>query len=644
MAQQTMIVDVNNQGKVVEPTLYGIFFEDINFAADGGLYAELIKNRSFEFYEPMMGWSEPQEPSAYLSRPEYGSFKPITKMEDVPNRRYAQITVTGKDSYLLDNEGFRGIGYKKDLGYNFSVKVASLKGNVTITAQLLDSTKQVIGESEPIAASGDWKYYTVSLVSSKTDMKGSFRLKFTGEGQLDIDMVSMFPSDTWKGRKNGLRKDLVQALKGLHPGFIRFPGGCVVEGHTLDERYQWKNTIGPVEDRKTVINRWNDERKERPAYDYFQTYGLGFYEYFELAEDLGAEPLPIVNCGMSCQFNAKELVPMDELQPFVQDALDLIEFANGSADSEWGKKRVEMGHPEPFHMKFIGIGNEQWGPQYFERYKEFEKQIKEKYPDMKVISTSGPLASDDAPIKIDMFDYAHLRLKEFNADLVDEHYYTTPDWLLKNVTRYDSYDRNSYKIFVGEYAGQSEGMTSLNNVNNWQCALAEGAYMTGFERNADVVSMACYAPLLKNVDAWQWVPDLIYFNNLNVLKSTSYYVQKMYSSNVGNRDIPIRAEGKDLTGQNGIYASATVDDKTNELILKVVNVNDSEFTTNITAKGVKKFKSKATLTEMSGNPKDVDTWNDSQKIVPADSEIKVKGNMIPLSLKPYSVNVIRVKM
>ena len=644
-AQKQMVVDINQKGIAIQTTMYGIFFEDINFAADGGIYAELIKNRSFEFKEPLMGWSEPQGPSAYFSRPEYGSIMPILLMKDVNNRRYAKITVTGTDSYLIDNEGFRGIGIKKDLDYNFSIKLAAVKGDVTITAQLLDSDKQVIGECKPMSVDGDWKYYEASITAMQTVEKGSFRLKFTGKGELNIDMVSLFPSDTWKGRKNGMRNDLVEALYDLHPGFIRFPGGCIVEGHTLDERYQWKKTIGPIEDRATIINRWNYERKEKPAPDYFQTFGLGFYEYFQLAEDLGAEPLPILNCGMSCQFNAGELVSMDELQPFVDDALDLIEFANGSADSGWGEKRAEMGHPEPFNLKYIGIGNEQWGPQYFERYKVFENQIREKYPDVKIISTSGPLASDEVPgFKLDIFGYAHETLKDLHPDLVDEHYYTQPDWLLKNADRYDSYDRNSYQIFAGEYAGQSEGMTNLNNVNNWQCALAEAAYMTGLERNADVVSMTCYAPLLKNMDAWQWTPDLIYFDNLKVLKSVSYYVQQMYSVNRGTKVIPIQIDGQVIKGQDELYATASVDTKTNELILKIVNVKESEYSTTIAVEGVKRFKSVAGLIEIYGNPDDLNTMDNPEAIVSHKSEFTVKGNVIPVKLKPLSFSVIRIKM
>ena len=326
---------------------------------------------------------------------------------------------------------------------------------------------------------------------------------------------------------------MVQTLADLKPGFLRFPGGCIVEGSELDQRYQWKNTIGPIEDRKLLINRWNYEFLHRPTPDYFQTFGLGFFEFFQLCEDIGAEPLPILNCGMACQFNSGELVPLEQLDPFIQDALDLIEFANGPATSLWGAKRAALGHPQPFNLKMLGVGNEQWGAQYIERYARFAKVLKEKHPEILLVSDAGPSPADDR------FNFLWPKLRELKADIVDEHCYANPIWFLANTHRYDNYDRNGPKVFMGEYAAQSVAMVSPKNRNNLECALAEAAYMTGLERNADVVRMASYAPLFAHVDAWQWTPNLIWCDNLRVYGTPNYYVQQLFSRNRGDVVLPV---------------------------------------------------------------------------------------------------------
>ncbi|RZJ29689.1 MAG: alpha-L-arabinofuranosidase, partial [Chryseobacterium sp.] len=402
-----------------------------------------------------------------------------------------------------------------------------------------------------------------------------------GKGVVNLDMISLFPQETWKGRKGGLRKDLVQKLYDLRPGFLRFPGGCIVEGRTLAERYQWKKTVGKVEDRENLINKWNNGFAHRLTPDYWQSFGLGFYEYFLLSEDLGAEPLPILSCGMACQFNTAELVKMEDLNPYVQDALDLIEFANGDPNTKWGKIRAEMGHPKPFNMKYIGVGNEQWGEDYIERYKVFEKAIHSRYPNIQIISGSGP--SPDG----EFFEYGWKELKKLNAQIVDEHYYNSPDWFLKNAGRYDKYDRRGPKVFAGEYAAQSVGVVKPDNKNNWQTALSEAAFMTGLERNADVVTMTSYAPLLAHADGWQWTPDLIWFNNLKSYATPNYYVQKLFSNNKGTDLIKISEKGKALTGQNNLYASAVKDSKRGETIVKIVNSNAYQTSVEITPKNIK---------------------------------------------------------
>jgi len=324
----------------------------------------------------------------------------------------------------------------------------------------------------------------------------------------------------------------VQMLADMKPGFLRFPGGCIVEGSELSRRYQWKKTLGPIEDRKLLINRWNYEFKHRPTPDYFQSFGLGFFEFFQLCEDIGAEPLPILNCGMACQFNTGQLVPLDQLQPYIQDALDLIEFANGPATSEWGWKRAAMGHPAPFNLKMMGVGNEQWGGQYIERYAKFAKALKEQHPEVALVSAAGPSPADDR------FQFLWPKLRELHADIVDEHCYANPVWFFSNSDRYDAYDRKGPKVFMGEYAAQSVAIVSTRNRNNLDCALAEAAYMTGLERNADVVRMASYAPLFANAEAWQWVPDLIWADSLQVYGTVNYYAQEMFMHNRGDVILP----------------------------------------------------------------------------------------------------------
>src|SRR5690606_23753457 len=350
---------------------------------------------------------------------------------------------------------------------------------------------------------------------------------------------------------------------------------CIVEGRTLEQRYQWKKTVGPAEEREVLINRWNEEFEHRLTPDYFQSFGLGYFEYFQLAEDMGAEPLPILSVGIACQFNTGELVPMENLDPYVQDALDLIEFANGPVDSYWGNIRSEMGHPEPFNMKYIGIGNEQWGEEYIERYKIFKDAIKEKYPRMIIISGSGPFSDGD------YFEYGWEELSKLDAEIIDEHYYKNPEWFRQNANRYDNYDRNGPKVFAGEYAAQSVATVSPENKNNWETALSEAAFMTGLERNADVVHLTSYAPLMAHKEGWQWTPDLIWFDNLESYGTPNYYVQKLFSTNSGTDLISVKDNGLDLTGQDDFYASAVKDSEKNEVILKLVNTSANTKEVNI---------------------------------------------------------------
>ncbi|WP_269686294.1 alpha-L-arabinofuranosidase C-terminal domain-containing protein [Flavobacterium lacustre] len=638
-AQKTNLeVNTTNTVTKIQPTMYGVFFEDINFAADGGLYAEMIKNRSFEFEAPLMGWEQPNSDKHSFNTTS-GIATTIKALENKTNPSFCRVLINDAKGFSMINEGFRGMGIKKDAKYNLSLKAANHNGEIKkIIIQFIDKNKNVLGETTIVPTSNDWKGYTAQFTATQTEAKAQLKITFEGNGTIDLDMISLFPEDTWKNRKKGMRKDIVQLLYDMKPGFLRFPGGCIVEGRTLAQRYQWKKTVGDVEQRETLINRWNTEFAHKPAPDYFQTFGLGFFEYFQLSEDLGAQPLPILSCGMACQFNTGELVPMEELDPYVQDALDLIEFANGGLDTPWGKVRSDMGHPKPFNLKFIGVGNEQWGPDYIARYKVFEKAIKSKYPKMTIVSGSGPFPEGD------YFEYGMQELKKLNAEIVDEHYYKSPQWFRENATRYDNYDRKGPKVFAGEYAAQSVAIASPDNRNNWECAFSEAAFMTGLERNAEVVNLTSYAPLMAHEEAWQWTPDLLWFNNLEAYGSANYYVQKLFATNRGTDLIAITAAGKPVIGQNDLFASAVKDVNSNEVIVKLVNTSATAQEVNVDLKGTK-LASKGTITTLtSPNLQDENSFANPKKISPTEAAFKLKNNKAQTSLPAYSVTVLKIKM
>ena len=632
-AQRKLTVVADKSIATVAPTMWGVFFEDINFGADGGLYAELVKNRSFEFPTGMMGWRET------MVNYQKGRFLIVNKSDNTANARFARITINNPDgNYALSNEGFRGIGFHKEKQYDFSIMARTEKPtNIKIKVQLLNYAGKEIGSTVIENFSNDWKKYSASIKTIDTAQRGKLNLVFEGEGIIDIDVVSLFPHDTWKNRPGGLRSDLVQKIADLKPGFIRFPGGCIVEGKDLTNRYQWKTTVGNQDDRKLIMNRWNVEFRHRPAPDYYQSFGLGFYEYFLLSEDLGAEPLPILNCGMACQFNSGEVVAMDELQPYIDDALDLIEFANGDISSKWGKLRNNMGHPEKFNLKFLGVGNEQWEPQYIERYKVFEKAILSKYPEIKIVSGAGPYAEGE------YFNYAWKELKQLRPALIDEHYYKPPTWFFDNASRYDNYERTGPKIFAGEYAAHSKENAEAESRNNWESALAEAAFMTGLERNADIVQMCSYAPLFAHVDAWQWRPDLIWFDNLNTVATPNYYVQKLFSTNRGTDVVKVLENDIVIAGRDSLYASAVIDKKVGELIIKLVNSSSKSQQIELNIQGVKPAKKNAMMQELAAN--DLYSYNklsELDKLRTVDKSVELRSSKINQQLVPYSVNVIKL--
>jgi alpha-N-arabinofuranosidase len=632
-AQNVITVQADKPTASISPTMWGVFFEDINFSADGGIYAEMVKNRSFEFYKPLMGWKEIKKDGGL------GKVLIVNTGKTKPqNPRYAQVTVNAAGGiYALANEGFRGMGVQQGKQYNFSVLARNTAGIVTMKVSLVSMDGKQIASAVVDKLATKWIKNTASLTASATDPKAHLEVVFEGKGNVDIDMVSLFPKDTWKNRPNGLRADLVQMLADLKPGFVRFPGGCIVEGHDLDTRYQWKKTIGNPEDRTQIINRWNTEMRNRQAPDYFQSYGLGFYEYFLLAEDLGAEPLPILNCGMACQFNTSEVAPMDQLEPYVQDALDLVEFANGAATTKWGKLRADMGHPKPFNMKMMGVGNEQWDEQYVERYKVFVKALKAKYPAIELVSTSGPSPDDIR------FEYLWKEMRALKADIIDEHYYKEPAWFLKNASRYDNYDRTGPKVFAGEYAAHGKEDKESESRNTWLSALSEAAFMTGLERNADVIQMASYAPLLAHVEAWQWRPDLIWFDNLRSVGTPNYYVQKLFSTNKGSQVVPALQNGNVLNGKDSVYASAVISKRDGEVIIKIVNSASTASTYSVDISGVKSMRQDATMLVLtSPEAMAFNTLEKQQLIYPVENKIKINGNKLQVDLKPMSMNVIKI--
>ena len=613
-----MVVQTNKVGAEIQPTMYGLFFEDINYGADGGLYAEMIKNRSFEFPQSFMGWT---------------TFGNVKLMHDGPFERNPHYVRLGDPGHAhkrtgIENEGFFGVSVKKDADYRFSVWARG--ENQKIKIEIIDNSS--MGETQVLVAknleinSKDWKQYEVILKAPVTEAKAHLRIFLASPGTVDLEHVSLFPVDTWKGRKNGLRKDLVEALRDIKPGVFRFPGGCIVEGTDLETRYNWKNTVGPVENRPLNENRWHYTFPHRFFPDYFQTYGLGFYEFFLLSEEIGAEPLPVLSCGLACQFqneSEEAHVKVCDLGSYIQDALDLIEFANGDVNTKWGKLRAEMGHPEPFNLKFIGIGNEQWGPEYPEHLKPFVEAIRKAYPDMNIIGSSGPNSEGE------QFDYLWPEMAKLKVDLVDEHFYRPEKWFLAEGMRYDKYDRKGPKVFAGEYACHGRG----KKWNHFNAALLEAAFMTNIERNADIVHMATYAPLFAHVEGWQWRPDMIWFDNLKSVRTCSYYVQQLYSHNKGTNVIPLTMDKKPVggqEGQDGLFASAVWDNNTKEYIVKVINTSDKAQPISLDFKGLKK-KNKLTngkcITFHSDNLDADNTVDNPNVVLPKESKVSIEGTV-----------------
>ena len=628
-----MDINLKKAGAPVQPTMYGIFFEDINFAADGGLYAELVKNRSFEFpQDHLQGWK---------------AFGKVEVRDDGPferNPHYVRLSEPGHPHKWtgLDNEGFFGIGVEKGKQYRFSVWARVPQGgSETLRIELVNTASmgenQFYTQDHLTVDSKEWKKYQVVITAPETNPKAVLRIFLESRGgSVDLEHISLFPVDTWKGHENGLRKDLAQALYDLHPGIFRFPGGCIVEGTDLDTRYNWKNSVGPVENRPLNENRWEYTFPHRFYPDYYQSYGLGFYEFFQLSEEIGSEPLPIVSCGLACQFqnNSEDAhVPVDELHPYIQDALDLIEFANGGVDTEWGKLRADMGHPAPFNLKFIGVGNEQWDSIYPEHLKPFVDAIRAKYPEIKIVGSSGPDSEGE------QFDYLWPEMKKLGADLVDEHFYRPYDWFLSQGARYDNYDRKGPKVFAGEYACHATG----KKWNHFYASLLEAAFMTTIERNADIVHMATYAPLFAHVEGWQWRPDLIWYDNLKSMRTVSWHVQQLYGQYKGQNALTLTMNGANVTGaegQNGLFASAVLDG--DKVYVKVVNTSDKPQDIALNFTGLKKkesVKGVECIKLTSDKLYEDNSLELPENIVPSKASFNEEGPMMSATIEPYCFTI-----
>ncbi len=636
-AQDNVVtVDAAKPGSVIQPTMYGIFFEDINYAADGGLYGELVKNRSFEFSpDHLMGWQA-------FGKVEVKNDGPFDK-----NPHYVRLSCAGHNDIWtgLQNEGFFGIGLKRDAEYRFSMWARVPDGKVqTLRVQLINEygleEHQEFASKDIKVTSSDWKKYSVVIKSPRTIQDANLRLFLcsekgrNGDGVMDVEHISLFPVDTWMGHENGMRKDLAQALYDMRPGVFRFPGGCIVEGATMDTRYQWKNTVGPVENRPLNKNRWESTFTYRYYPDYFQSYGLGFYEYFLLSEELGSEPLPVLNVGMVCQFqNGDDAhAPATEagLKPFIDDCNDLIEFANGDVNTKWGKLRAEMGHPAPFNLKFLGIGNEQWADPYFKRVKIVSDAVRKVHPEIKIIGTSGPDSEGHN------FDIGWEAMKEQKADLVDEHFYRNIDWFKNQMNRYDEYDRKGPKVFAGEYACHDKG----KKYNHAGASIYEAAFMLNLEKNADVVHMATYAPLFAHVKGWQWRPDAIWYDNLRSARTASYWVQALFSQNKGTNVLTTSLSNPTPKGEDGFFAQACLDSKKGEYIVKVVNTQEKAESVRIDLKGVKKIGAvKAIALDLSDYELE-NTVDNPNAITPQESVLKADGTSISFTVPAKNFIVV----
>lgn len=624
--------------KPISEHLIGVFFEDLNYAADGGLYAELIQNRDFEYsskdgnkdknWNSTYAWSIQGDGTTFT----IGTDQPV----HVNNPHYAILDVHAPGAAFM-NAGFGGIIAKKGEKYDFSMFSKVLgggKGGKTLV-QLVTKEGKEIARTVMKLSSKDWKKQSITLTATEDADSTILVLSPQTVGCYALDMISLFPQKTFKGHKNGLRADLAQAIADIHPRFVRFPGGCLAHGDGVDNIYNWKETIGPLEARKPAPNIWR----------YHQTRGLGYFEYFQFCEDINAEPLPVVAAGVPCQNSGingpshhstniitangqQGGIPMKEMGQYIQDVLDLIEYANGDAKKTvWGKERAKAGHPAPFNLKYLGVGNEDMISDVFkERFTMICNAVKEKYPDIIVIGTTGPFSEGTD------YEEGWAFADELGIPMVDEHNYNTPGWFIHNQNYYDHYDRNKSKVYLGEYAAHLPGRPS-----NIETALAAALFLTSVERNGDVVAMTSYAPLLAKEGCIQWNPDLIYFNNKEVKPTVDYYVQQMYGQNAGNEYISaeVLLDNNQISVKKRIGTSVVRDGKTGDLIVKLVNMLPVCVNAHLEIPSLKGINAIVTKTLLMGNPVDVD-------VVPVSETIGI-SDKFPYELPAYSFTVLRIQ-
>lgn len=642
---EAVVTVKGSEAKPISNRLIGIFFEDINYAADGGLYAELVQNRDFEYsskdgsregFDATYAWTVKTDDA-------WTKVSVATEAPIHPNNPHYAVLEVKQPGVSLRNDGFDGISLKKGEKYDFSLfaRVAPGSKGGKVAVCLIDQEGREVARSSVNVSSKTWKKQSTVLTANADVRAAVLSLQPQTVGTLHLDMISLFPQNTFKGHKNGLRADLAQTLADLHPRFIRFPGGCVAHGDGIDNIYDWKGSIGPLEARKPLRNLWG----------YHQTRGLGYFEYFQFCEDIGAEPLPVLAAGVPCQnsgshthyadncpqdANAELLrygqqggIPMEDMPAYIQDVLDLIEYANGDArKSVWGKKRAESGHPKPFNLKYIGIGNEDMITEVFEeRFAMIYKAVKEKHPEVTVVGTVGPFYEGT--------DYTEgWRLAtELGVPMVDEHYYVDPGWMIHNQDYYDRYDRTKSKVYLGEYAAHLPGRP-----NNIETALAEALYLTSVERNADVVEMTSYAPLLAKEGHTQWRPDLIYFNNTEVKPTVGYYTQQMYGQNAGTEYIAshVTLSNTQEAVRKRIGVSVVKDDATGDHIVKLVNLLPVEVSSKVKLEGIDLQNPSAVKTLLTGDPKDKNARS-------VTSAFDISGTEFPYVLPAYSFTVIRIK-
>lgn len=631
---------ISSESEEISPLLLGIFFEDINYAADGGLYGELIQNRDFEYkageshnkeWGPDYGWH-------FVGKGIHFSICNENPISD-NNPNYIRLTLTSdnpKNKDGLINEGYDGITLRKGESYKFCLMGRS-DTKMPLEIELLSHKNKLIASAELVVMPDDkWSDYNVILQANDDYSEARLKISPKKAGVVDLDMISLFPVNTYKGRENGLRKDLAETLAALRPRFVRFPGGCLAHGNGWDNSYDWKGSIGELKDRKPLSNLWG----------YHQTRGLGYHEYFLFCEDIGAEPLPVLAAGVPCQnsnhasrytvdditlYGQQQGIPLESMDSYIQDILDLIEYANGSVTSEWGAKRVAAGHPEPFNLKYIGIGNEDMITEVFKtRFSLIQDALKKSHPEITVIGTVGPFFEGAD------YDEGWKFARERNLDMVDEHYYVNPAWLIYNQDFYDDYDREGPKVYLGEWAAHLPDRSSTI-----ETALAEALYITSLERNGDVVSMSSYAPLLAKKNHTQWRPDLIYFDNDSVYPTTDYHVMKLAGENAGDRYVHnnLEIDNPNEKVKARIASSVVKDSETGETIIKLVNILPASADINIDLSEIENlpdsYKKTIKVTTLSGKPENTEADIKEENMV-------IEGSVFDISLPEYSFTVIRI--